>query len=128
LVTIQDFGYYKKTYEYLKKKYLDKKIDYYLIDELINNKKINRAEIAKRKNFYVMIAKKNYQKIYTGKQSLNILEKEKFSKKKIDNVEELTGFTAYKKRVQGKVVIIKRLTDFKKDYKDKIIVSPMTIP
>lgn len=128
MVTIQDFGYYKKTYEYLKKKYLDKKIDYYLIDELINNKKINRAEIAKRKNFYVMIAKKNYQKIYTGKQSLNILEKEKFSKKKIDNVEELTGFTAYKKRVQGKVVIIKRLTDFKKDYKDKIIVSPMTIP
>lgn len=127
-VRIQD-EYYKEACEYLKKKYpIHKEIDYYLIKELINNRKVNYLELSKRKRFYVLISKRDSIQFFTDRKASAILKKEKFIEKKIANIKELKGFIAFPGKVLGKIVIIKKLADFKKKTDGKIIVSPMTIP
>lgn len=127
-VKILDFSYYKKACKYLRKKRQGKDVEWYLVEELLANRKVSNKEIQQRKKFYVLISKKDSTKIFTGKKAWSILKKEEFIKQAILSQKEFKGFIAYVGNVSGKVKVVRKVTDFKNDYQNKIIVSPMTIP
>ncbi len=128
VVKIQD-QHYDEVYKYIKKKYPRyKNIDYYLAEELITGKKINPSELNNRKKFYVQLTRKKRNWLYMGKKALTVLKREKFVKEKVASIKEFKGFPAYSGKVLGEVVIVKKLSDFKKETIGKIIISPMTIP
>lgn len=119
---------FAKAYPILKSKFKrTRDIDYYTLPELKSQKKLLVNEISQRKNFYVEITDRNQAQIYTGKKAIRILRDEGFTKKKIPKTKVLKGVVASSGFAKGKVVIIKKLSDFKKPYKSRIVVSPMTI-
>ena len=123
------YNQYNKIYPYLIKKYKNfKEPDYCLLTELFSGRILSVGEIKRRKKFFVSLSDKNKIFIYTGLAAKAFLAKEKFRKIAIDKkVKEIKGLVAYSGEVTGKVVIIKKLADFKKDVRDKILVTPRTI-
>jgi len=121
---------YNKIYPYLKKKFKKfKDFDYYLVDELARGQILPKSELAKRKKLFIELTAKNKTIVYTGQLAKDILKKEEFKKIRVaKNLKALQGISARHGLASGEVIIIKKLADFKKEYKEKIIISPRTVP
>jgi len=116
-------SFYEEAHKQLQKKFPNKDIDYYLLDEL-EKKELNQNS---RKKFYVYLTLKEKSYIYVNHEAKEFLKKEGFTKKTVDMPSELKGFPAYKGKVKGDVVIIHTIKDCKKLTSSSIAVAPMTM-
>ena len=118
---------YDRVYKFLKEKFSRDDFNYLLLDEIVGKRRVGREEFKIRKKFYVAIMDKKQSRVYIGREALRVLKKDGFEKTKVSESSELKGLSAYHGIVRGKVVVIKNLSDFKKTYKNRILVSPETI-
>lgn len=130
MISKKGYQEYNKIYPYLKKRFKKfKNFDYYLFDELFKGSVLPKSELARRKKFFVELTTKDKTVIYTGQAARRILKKEGFKKIRVaKSLKMVKGISAQPGLVQGHVLIIKKLADFKKKYQGKIIVSPRTVP
>jgi len=128
MVKVQDFGFYAHGLSYLEKKYQNSDLDWYLLDELKSGKKLSKSEIARRKEFYVMLSVSDETRVYTEDEARQILEKEGFSEQSVD-IEEIRGMSAYRGSAVGEVVVVWKEGDFQsKNIDGKVLVTPVTTP
>ena len=121
------YGFFNKSYPKLRQ-YHNSYIDYYLIDELISGKRIDRAEIEKRKKFFTELITKERVRIYTGQAAFRFLKREGFKEFKVNRIESLNGFCAYPGKITGQAVIIRKKNDFdEKKAAGRILISPRTV-
>ncbi len=128
---IAKLGYpaYDQAYRFLKNKYKKlKNIDYLSLEEIVGKKMFDPKEVERRKNFYVEVTSINKTDIYTGQNADKLLGQELFKKTKfVPATKELKGFVAFPGKVVGRVALVNKISDFKKDYAGKVLVSFRTV-
>jgi len=98
------------------------------IERLIEDKKINKEIIRKRKKEYAIYAEKGKIKIYEGKK-IKRLRKKYILKQKLKRVHPFfKGIPAYPGKVRGRVRIVQSQKTFKTFKKGEILVAVHTTP
>lgn len=119
---------FKRTLLYLRRKLNIRDLGVYLLEEIKANKKLDPKALAERKIFCVSIWRSGKIKLFTGQKAKAVLKQEAFIINKIKVTPAIKGFPVFGGKVRGRVLIINRLTDFKKTNTRPIVVSPMTAP
>jgi phosphohistidine swiveling domain-containing protein len=115
---------YDKAYNFLQKKFKNKKINNFTLEELRGS--LKKDEIDRRSGLYVFFGTKNNSSIFTGKSAAVFLKKEGFSKTRKVLVETVKGLTACVGRVKDEVRVVCNLDDIKRSA-GKVVVSRDTI-
>lgn len=88
--------------------------------------KVDRTELARRKQSWGMVFEDGKITALSGKQLEEYLQKEVVDEAPLR--QKIKGRPAYGGNVRGEAVVVKELNDFQKMCEGKIIVAPMTQP
>lgn len=116
---------YDKARDMLSKSFKNRGIDLFTLEEL--NKSSQKAEIERRKKFYVFLGKEKGSIVYVDPVAKKFLDKEKFIEiKAVFSKTEVTGLPTGTGTVRGEVKIIRGVKDIQ-NCSGKVIVSRDTI-
>ncbi|MDD5032000.1 MAG: PEP-utilizing enzyme [Patescibacteria group bacterium] len=115
---------YNRALTFLEKRYKNKPIDNYTVEELPGT--ISEKEVNARKKFYIFLGDKKGTKIFIGKAAAEFLNRHGFSKLRDIKEGEIKGLTACSGKAKGKVKIVRGLADVKNSA-GKIVITRETI-
>jgi len=99
--------------------------------EIMRKKNVTKKVLNNRKRFYGLFSQPHLFRLWTGSRAMELARKiEKIANSGLgnNNAKSLRGSPAYQGKVQGKVFILKRISDLDKIRPGVILVSPMTEP
>ena len=119
-----------KSWDSLKTKF--KKFAYYLPPEfetyLSNKKRIGKAELTKRKKYYVLLMKGGVINFYTGQKAKQIERDELLRTVQITSANHIKGHIASKGYAKGRARIVNNESQMKQMKKGEVLISIMTTP
>ena len=104
---------------------------YHSESELIDKLKGGNVNVdisARKKNWAIMRIGDNDYRVYTGEDEVNTLIREQGISRGVDNVEKITGNSAFKGKAKGTVKIVLEPGDVEKVEKGDVLVAVMTFP
>jgi len=90
--------------------------------------KLSKGEIARRREFYMVVIKNNRQELLSGNEAKSYFQKNFPQAAAVKARTKLAGTIASKGKARGRVVIVVTQEDQKKMRKGDILLSPMTTP